>query len=67
VFFLDRTPSYELLNKLNDDVSKIESYIKCLKLETLSRAQLLNTLEVAKSYYAEENDKIKIVAPVKTI
>lgn len=67
MFFLDLTPSHKFLNELNDIMSKIECYIKCLKQETLCRAQLLNALEVAKSYYAEQNDEVKIVATVKTI
>ncbi|XP_029348655.1 regulation of nuclear pre-mRNA domain-containing protein 2-like isoform X2 [Acyrthosiphon pisum] len=57
-----RTPSHEFLNELNDDVSKIQSSIKCIQQETINRAQLINALEVATSYYAAQNEEVKIVA-----
>lgn len=44
---------------------KIESYIKCLKRETVDRAQLIDALEVATSYYDEQNGEVKTVAQVK--
>jgi len=55
------------LNELNDGTSKIESYIKCLKRETIDRAQLIDALEVATSYYEEQNGEVTTVAQVKTI
>uniref|UniRef100_A0A2H8TWT7 Regulation of nuclear pre-mRNA domain-containing protein 2 n=2 Tax=Melanaphis sacchari TaxID=742174 RepID=A0A2H8TWT7_9HEMI len=58
----DRTRSHEFLNELNDGMSKIESYIKCLKRETIDRAQLIDALEVATSYYDEQNGEVKTVA-----
>jgi len=45
-------------------MSKIESFIECLKLENIHRAQLIDALEVAKSYYAEQNSEVKVVAQV---
>jgi len=48
-------------------MAKIESYIKCLKRETIDRAQLIDSLEVATSYYDEQNGEVKTVAQVKTI
>lgn len=64
LFFLDRTRSHEFLNELNDGMTKIESYIKCLKRETVDRAQLIDALEVATSYYEEQNGEVKTVAQV---
>ncbi|XP_026821927.1 regulation of nuclear pre-mRNA domain-containing protein 2 isoform X3 [Rhopalosiphum maidis] len=58
----DRTRSHEFLNELNDGMLKIESYIKCLKRETIDRAQLIDALEVATSYYEEQNGEVKTVA-----
>lgn len=58
----DRTRSHEFLNELNDGMSKIESYIKCLKRETIDRAQLIDALEVATSYYEEQNGEVTTVA-----
>jgi len=46
-------------------MSKIESYIKCLKRETIDRAQLIDALEVATSYYEEQNGEVTTVAQVK--
>eukprot|EP00102_Acyrthosiphon_pisum_P021668 XP_016658878.1 PREDICTED: uncharacterized protein LOC107883417 isoform X2 [Acyrthosiphon pisum] len=60
----DRTWYQEFLNKLNDRTSKIESYIKCLRQETIDRAQLINVLEVATSYYEEQNSKFQTVSQV---
>lgn len=62
--FLDRTRSHEFLNELNDGMAKIESYIKCLKRETVDRAQLIDALEVATSYYEEQSGEVKTVAEV---
>jgi len=45
-------------------MSKIESYIKCLKRETVDRAQLIDALEVATSYYDEQIGEVKTVAHV---
>ncbi|XP_050520069.1 uncharacterized protein LOC126893693 isoform X2 [Daktulosphaira vitifoliae] len=58
----DRNRSHEFLNELNDGMTKIESYIKCLKKETIDRAQLIDALEVATSYYDEQNGEVKTVA-----
>ncbi|XP_050442721.1 uncharacterized protein LOC126846907 isoform X2 [Adelges cooleyi] len=58
----DRNRSHEFLNELNDGIVKIESYIKCLKKETIDRAQLIDALEVATSYYDEQNEEVKTVA-----
>lgn len=58
----DRTRSHEFLNELSDGMTKIESYIKCLKRETIDRAQLIDALEVATSYYDEQNGEVKTVA-----
>lgn len=60
----DRTRSHEFLNELNDGMVKIEGYIKCLKRETVDRAQLIDALEVATSYYDEQNEEVKTVAQV---
>lgn len=49
---------------MNDGMTKIESYIKCLKRETVDRAQLIDALEVATSYYDEQNGEVKTVAQV---
>lgn len=65
--FLDRTRSHEFLNELSDGMIKIESYIKCLKRETIDRAQLIDALEVATSYYEEQNGEVKTVAQVKSM
>jgi hypothetical protein len=46
---------------------KIESYVKCLKRETVERAQLIDALEVATSYYDEQNGEVKTVAQVRNI
>jgi len=48
-------------------MTKIESYIKCLKRETIDRAQLIDALEVATSYYDEQNGEVKTVAQVKAM
>lgn len=48
-------------------MSNIESYIKCLKREIIDRAQLIDAIEVAKSYYKKKNTEMKIVAQVKPI
>lgn len=45
-------------------MTKIESYIKCLKRESVDRAQLIDALEVATSYYDEQNGEVKTVAQV---
>lgn len=45
-------------------MAKIESYIKCLKRETVERALLIDALEVATSYYDEQNGEVKTVAQV---
>ncbi|XP_025412490.1 uncharacterized protein LOC112684960 isoform X2 [Sipha flava] len=58
----DRTRSHEFLNELNEGMVKIESYVKCLKRETVERAQLIDALEVATSYYDEQNGEVKTVA-----
>lgn len=52
---------------MNDGITKIESYIKCLKRETVERAQLIDSLEVATSYYDEQNGEVKTVAQVLKI
>jgi len=46
-------------------MTKIESYVKCLKRETVDRAQLIDALEVATSYYEEQNGEVKTVAQVR--
>lgn len=62
--FLDLTRSQELLN---NSMSKIESFIKCIKQESTECDQLIDTLEVAKFDYDDQNSEIKTVAQVKTI
>lgn len=64
LIFSDRTRSHEFLNELNDGMTKIESYIKCLRRETIDRAQLIDALEVATSYYDEQNGEVKTVSQV---
>lgn len=52
-------------------MSKIESFIKCIKQEATECDKLIDTLEVAKlnddNDYDDKNSEIKMVAQVKTI
>jgi len=66
-FFSDRTSSQEFFNELNNGVSTIQSFIKCIKLEIIDCSQLIDALELATSYYAEHINEVKNVARVNTI